>query len=867
MSNSNNHFSKLLGFLKQHRVESGSESTHTSLHNPLGVFFIDEKENTKFCRLYRNALEEDADLHLTEKHKPYGPIVVDIDMKYPENVHDDSCRIYSGIVIELVRAYIQVIEKYLFVKDEDMLAFVFEKSAATQKENEYKDGIHIMFPNICAINQLQHIMRKDFINQVNALDLFKKLPLTNDVEDIVDKAVVEANNWLMYGSKKPKSNKYVLSRIYNRDLEQQDIEEYGQGDLLEICSIRKYGEHQLTQYKEGYSTDEIIRRYEDSQKPKTAEGMGGMGKPSAVTLDDLRRVKNLVSLLNISRADDYQSWVQLGFCLYNIDTSLLNIWIDFSRQSKKFKEGECEKLWNINFHNNDFTIASLYRWAREDNKIAFIKFLESEVSEIIKQSIKSPSFGTSYDAAKVIFQLHRFDYVCASLKHNEWYTFKGHRWEPEENGYSLNNIINEKIYDEYLKVSNLFHQMALNASSKEKETLIELQTKTLNFATKLHTTKFKKDIISECAILFYDRSFFSKLDEKRNLISFENGILDLDTMTFRDGYPEDFITFTTKINYIPYDKYNSKIKEVENFFEDILPEEHVRTYVLKFLGTCLQGHVPDEKFYIWTGVGSNGKSLTIKLLLDSLGDYGTIIPVSLLTHKRAASNIASPELAKLKGKRFCVFQEPENNDTIQVGLMKELTGNDKIQARALYGNPIEFYPQFKTLLACNKLPEIPSTDGGTWRRIRVVPFEMRFVSEHEMTEPNDRKKDPDLRRKMETWHSAFMSILVEYNKQFKEEGNVEPMKVRDQTLLYQQKSDLILEYISDRLEDAPDHKMIASELYDDFKFWCTDSKNIKVAFDRKGFETEVGIKKEPMVDGKFTGFRIKEKVVNNLDPN
>jgi hypothetical protein len=29
--------------------------------------------------------------------------------------------------------------------------------------------------------------------------------------------------------------------------------------------------------------------------------------------------------------------------------------------------------------------------------------------------------------------------------------FKGHRWVPEENGYSINNIINEKIYDEYLK--------------------------------------------------------------------------------------------------------------------------------------------------------------------------------------------------------------------------------------------------------------------------------------------------------------------------------------------------------------------------------------------------------------------------------
>jgi P4 family phage/plasmid primase-like protien len=673
----------------------------------------------------------------------------------------------------------------------------------------------------------------------------------------VDKAVIEANNWLMYGSMKPNSPKYVLSQIYNRELEPQDIGEYRQDDLIEVCSIRKFDEYKLTQYKEGYSTDEIIRRYEESQKPKPVEGTGSLGRTMSVTLDDLRRVKNLVSLLNPSRADNYQEWLHIGFCLYNIDTSLLNIWIDFSRQSDKFKEGTCEKLWTVNFRNNDFTIASLYRWVREDNPIEFIKFLESEVADIIKQSIKSPSFGTSYDVAKVIHQLHRFDYVCGSLKHNEWYVFKGHRWVPEENGYSINNIINEKIYDEYLKVSNLFHQMALSASSKEKETLIELQTKTLTFAKTLHTTKFKKDVITECAILFYDRDFFNKLDEKRNLLGFENGILDLDTLKFRDGYPEDYLTFTTKINYFPYNPEDEKIKQVEQFFRDIIPDEHTMTYVLKFLGTCLQGHVPDEKFYIWTGSGGNGKSLTIKLLLDSLGDYGTIIPVSLLTRKRAASNVASPELAKLKGKRFCVFQEPENDDVIQVGLMKELTGNDKIQARALYGAPVEFYPQFKTLLACNKLPEIPSTDGGTWRRIRVVPFEMSFVDTP--VEPHERKKDPDLRKNMETWHQAFMSILVKYNELFKQDGNSEPSKVTEQTNQYQQKSDFVLEYLTDRLEYDISYKILSTDLYDDFKWWCNDSKNIKVPFDRKGFEVEVGIKKEPAIAGRFNGFRLKDR--------
>ena len=190
MNNSNNpHFKKYHDFLISHRVERGAKFTHTSLNNPLGSFSIDEKDHTKFFRLYRNALDSNAALHLTEKHKSYGPIVVDIDMKYSNTTLLPN-RIYSNVLIELVRIYVNVIDKYLVVKDEDFMAFVFEKNKPTEKETEFKDGIHIMFPHICAINQLQHIMRKDFINQVNALNLFDKLPLSNEIDDIVDKIIV-----------------------------------------------------------------------------------------------------------------------------------------------------------------------------------------------------------------------------------------------------------------------------------------------------------------------------------------------------------------------------------------------------------------------------------------------------------------------------------------------------------------------------------------------------------------------------------------------------------------------------------------------------------------------------------------------------
>jgi hypothetical protein len=82
----------------------------------------------------------------------------------------------------------------------------------------------------------------------------------------------------------------------------------------------------------------------------------------------------------------------------------------------------------------------------------------------------------------------------------------------------------------------------------------------------------------------------------------------------------------------------------------------------------------------------------------------------LITEKRKSSSNATPELADKKGKRFCILQEPEDGEEIKVGLFKELTGQDRITARPLYGNNFEFTPQFKLCCTCNKLPEVGGDD-------------------------------------------------------------------------------------------------------------------------------------------------------------
>ena len=136
-----------------------------------------------------------------------------------------------------------------------------------------------------------------------------------------------------------------------------------------------------------------------------------------------------------------------------------------------------------------------------------------------------------------------------------------------------------------------------------------------------------------------------------------------------------------------------------------MPDTLKREYTLKLIASCLAGHTSDEKFHIWTGTASNGKSKFIELISESLGEYAFSVPISLLTHKRSSSGTANPELARGKGKRFGYLQEPDKGDEINVGLMKEITGGDKLTARKLFGDVFEFKPQFKLVLCCNDLPK------------------------------------------------------------------------------------------------------------------------------------------------------------------
>lgn len=141
---------------------------------------------------------------------------------------------------------------------------------------------------------------------------------------------------------------------------------------------------------------------------------------------------------------------------------------------------------------------------------------------------------------------------------------------------------------------------------------------------------------------------------------------------------------------------------------------------------------------MWVGNGCNSKSTAMDLLYSAFGNYCSFLPFSEVTRKKSHSIDLSPVLADKRGKKLLILQEPEVGDKINCGILKELIGNDKIMARELRRKPYSFTPQFSLLMVCSKLPDFPSDDYGIWRRLKVTPWNSRFIENP--VESNEFKK-------------------------------------------------------------------------------------------------------------------------------
>lgn len=408
----------------------------------------------------------------------------------------------------------------------------------------------------------------------------------------------------------------------------------------------------------------------------------------------------------------------------------------------------------------------------------------------------------------------------------EWYTFTGYVWKLDKEGLSMRKQI-MGISSVFLKIQKYYE------STKTDEQSITLVKNVKSMINKLHKPGFEEEVLRGAKLFYNDEEFIGKLNSKKHLLPFKNGVYDLLQAKFRSTKKDDYINLTCGYDF----DQNANNPEVFYFLEKILPIKSVRDYVLRKLAECLNGDIPNTNFLMFIGDGANGKSQLLNLMKYTLGDFGEKVEVTLLTRKRNNANETNTEKMKLFNKRFAFLSEPEDGEKINIGLLKELTGSEEIVARGLYQDSKSFVMEAKLFLACNELPEIKGEDKALWRRIRVIAFISRFVETPK--EPNEFKIDITLPSKIRediSWRQTLINILLQY---YHSDAVPEPDEVRLTTNQYREDNDFNMEFVSTYLIKSEKSSLKWSELWDVYQTWyreiygnvCSSKKDVKKYFE------------------------------------
>ncbi len=269
------------------------------------------------------------------------------------------------------------------------------------------------------------------------------------------------------------------------------------------------------------------------------------------------------------------------------------------------------------------------------------------------------------------------------------------------------------------------------------------------------------------------------------LLGAQNGVIDLRTGALRVAHPDDRITMRVRVAYdaaAPCPLWEKTIREI---FADNGP---LIAYAQRALGYSLTGDCREECLFFCWGDGANGKGTLMNTFAWIVGDYADNLSATALEQMQRNAGNATPELAKLPGKRFLTASEFGEASRLNEARIKALTGRDPITARPLYGAEFTFPLVAKIWLATNARPAVRDDSEGFWRRMQMIPFTQSFTG----------REDRQLKDRLRDEAPGILAWAVRGCLTWQREGLLPPAAVLTATKTYRDENDPLTPFIEAR---------------------------------------------------------------------
>jgi putative DNA primase/helicase len=438
---------------------------------------------------------------------------------------------------------------------------------------------------------------------------------------------------------------------------------------------------------------------------------------------------------------------------------------------------------------------------------------------------------TDATTAARLFREHGRD-IRYNAAWKKWVVWENTHWQMDDGA-----LIHEKGLE---MVRNIYNDLLKTANYRDR---MEIE----KYAMLSESVRRRKAFVEAASWIKALNITSDDLDTNPWLLNVRNGTLNLTTGEFREHRQEDMITKIARVDYDPAAEcpaWKQFIREIMNYNSDII------MFLQNAAGWALTGDTSEQTMFILFGSGANGKSTFLNTIMYVLGDYAVATPTE--TFMKKTGDQLTNDIARLRGTRFVTTTEAEQGKRLSEPLIKQITGNDRMTARFLYGEFFNFVPTFKIFMATNHKPVIKGTDHGIWRRIKLIPFTTRIEEE---------KQDKHLEEKLRSEASGILNWLLEGAMRWKREGLRAPAVILNATDEYRGEMDVIGNFLKECCIRVPGATIRIRELFKAYQEWCEE--NNEHACNERFFSLrlkEMGCEKTRTAEARYwSGIVLREK--------
>ncbi len=457
--------------------------------------------------------------------------------------------------------------------------------------------------------------------------------------------------------------------------------------------------------------------------------------------------------------------------------------------------------------------------------------LEDSTKEIERKFYSYDDTGNAARFTDTYGEIVRYSYT-----RKNWYYYNGKTWELDQGG-KVKSLVDEIL------VKMKKEPVYVTDDTTEEDAKKFLQ-KHIKYS---RGSNGKTNMLKESQHLLPIQS--EEFDKDKHLLNVQNGYIDLKTGKLNDHDKDKYFTKIASIEYTDKIDCPQWVEFLNQIFDG---NKHLIDYMQRAVGYSLSGSTEEQMMFILYGNGRNGKSVFLDIITEMLGNYTTNIQPQTLMVKNMSGN-ANSDIARLQGARLVTTTEPNDGMRFDEGLVKQITGGDKVTARFLYGDEFDYYPEFKLWMATNHKPIIRGTDDGIWRRMAVIPFTVQIPKE---------KVDKQLKFKLRGEMTAILNWAVEGYQEWKRVGLKEPQAIKDQRQIYRTEMDVVELFIEECCIRKDGEREKASDLYRVYSGWAKDNNQHLMSNTKFGKEMANKFQKIKSGTNYYVGIQLKREFNN-----